>query len=119
MAAKPSAAPSRAALKADRARVDMVNSSLATEKRPRAEEGCTTRQLRHARRFAGAECDAQCIGCPSGIMQLHPEGVSDLRFIQPCSSVTAKSVRLGARGEVRRLSRPSPQAGLARGRVVP
>src|SRR5262249_28121993 len=37
------------------------------------------------------------IGCPSGIMQPHPEteGVSDLRFIQPCSPVTAKSVPTG------------------------
>jgi hypothetical protein len=55
MAAKPRATPSRAALKADRARVDMVNSSLATEKRPRGEQGCRPRQLRRARLFAGAE----------------------------------------------------------------
>ena len=59
MAAKPKAAPSRAALNADRTRVYMVNSSPATVKRPRGEQGCRLRQLPRARLFAGAECELQ------------------------------------------------------------
>src|SRR5215510_399571 len=39
--------------------------------------------------------NASRISCPSQAMQLHPEAVSEFRFIQPCRPIPAKAVPAG------------------------
>ena len=70
---------------ADRVRVDTVNASPATDKRPRGEQGCGPRQLRRARLFAGAECEplsasvARLGRCRDGIRFFNPAALTALR----------------------------------------
>src|SRR5262249_15906453 len=84
MAAQPRAKPSRAALNADRARVDMVNSSPATV------------NVRGASKVADYDsCDARVCSQVQNVNCLHPEAVAAFRFIQPCSPIRAKAVPAG------------------------